>query len=196
MRLFLGAIVGLLLGSLLLAVITSQFGDQGYWPMLPVGLAVGLCVRNFAIGKYGGYPGGALAVLATLAAMVVGPIVATKMIVSQRPEATTNSAAIERSLPSEDTEAEVDDGEETTEEVEEPKVAATTPQDDVPGIKISTQPQGDFPIADAICLAIGCLIAYEVAKGTPQPSEENESEEGEDSPAPAEQESHDDGAEE
>lgn len=191
MRLFLGAIVGLLLGSLLLAVITSQYGDQGYWPMLPVGLAVGLCVRNFAIGKYGGYPGGALAVLATLAAMVVGPIVATKMIVNQRPMATTNTAAIERSLPSE---GEVADEEEVTEEVEESRVA-TTPQDDVPGIKISTQPQGEFPIADAICLAIGCLIAYEVAKGTPQPSEEDESEEGEDSPAPAEQESSDDGGE-
>ncbi len=189
MRLFLGAIVGLLLGSLLLAVFISQLEVRDYWTMLPVGLIIGLCVRNFAVGKYGGYPGGALAVIATSLAMVVGPYVATKMIVSQRPDATTNSAAINQALPQEGdaAEGEAEDGE--AEVVAEPVVALAPPKDDVPGINLSSQPKGDLPPLDIVFIAVGCLIAYEVAKGKPKASEEGDGEEEADSEAPAEQES-------
>lgn len=164
MRTLLGALVGLGLGSLLMAVLISQ-GIQSFWPILPVGLIAGLTVRSFSKNSRGGYVGGGLAAIVTVVALVTGPLLATKIIAMQTPKTPPKNDVVAVVTETTDEEGNV-----VATAVEEP--IAIPVKSDVPGqMRYSTQMNQKFPVADAICLAIGCLIAYEIGKGKAEKAE-------------------------
>ncbi len=166
MRTLIGGIVGLALGSILLAVLMSQ-GIQSYWPILPVGLIAGLTVRSFAKNKHGGYAGGGLAAIATLLALLTGPLLAQKIIANQAPKTPANrpAAVAQAGEPGDEADA-------PAEAVATQEPLAVPASDEVStALRYRAQMKQKFPVWDAICLAIGCLIAYEVGKGKPSNTE-------------------------
>lgn len=168
MRTLLGALVGLGLGSLLMAVLISQ-GMQSYWPIVLVGLIAGVTVRSFSKEGRGGYIGGGLAAIVTVVALVTGPLLATKVIAMQLPETPVKNDAVAVAADNANEESDT-----AAAEVEEEPVVEESATQVPRALRYGSPRNQKFPVLDAIFLAVGCLVAYEIGKGKAKKSEAGE----------------------
>lgn len=171
MRTLLGVVVGMVLAAALVAAI-GAFGavGQATWTVIPAGLVVGLFARKMTAGDPPSYMRGALAAVATVGAMILGQMGAANLISKQAPVtgAAPKVAAVEQPA---------DEGAEEAEEAAAPTVVITpdTPKTQPVGT-IGMRRQEEFPVKDAIMLAVGCLVAYQTGKGAAAGSSEEDSE--------------------
>ncbi len=157
MRTLFGALVGALLGGAITAGLTSAYNVQAYWPVVLAGLVAGVAMRKLASNDHVSYLRGALAALATVLAMIGGPLVGAKLISQQKPtisKVETTAAAVEDA-----TAKDSDEGGEVVEQ--EPPPTPILSQ-----AKGSIGKQSDINPLDAILMAVGCLLAYQIGKGS------------------------------
>ncbi len=166
MRTLFGALIGVLLGGALIAVLTSSFDVQKAWPILLAGLVAGIAMRAFASDHHVSYLRGGLAALATVLAMICGPFVGAKMISQKAPSVAKVVASTTDAV-----EEAVSTGEGDLEEAVGPPMPLAGPGQSK---GVIGAPKGDMDPMEALFMAAGCLIAYQVGKGSEAASEETE----------------------
>lgn len=160
MRALLGGIAGLIAGVAIVAGLSSFASVQDYWPVLVVGVVAGLIMKAMAAGPNASYFRGALAALATVAAMIGGQMAAAKVIQSKSasisPDALKNISVAD------------DDGD--SDEAAEPAAAPVIEEpivtgEPMPAVAVNKVQQGDIKPIDIGFLVGGCLLAYQLGKG-------------------------------
>lgn len=171
MRTLLGVVVGGLLGGALIAILTSQLDVQKSWPILLAGLVAGIAMRLLASDDHASYLRGALAALATVLAMIGGPLVGAKLI-SQKTLSVAN--VVSTNSGSEDDAAATSEAGNDLEAKEPvmPSANLIRPRG------VIGAPQGDLNPMEAILMAAGCLIAYQIGKGSEAAAKVTDPEEG------------------
>lgn len=185
MRTLFGALVGMLLGVALMAVITSAFNIQNYWPILLAGLIAGLAMRKLASDNHTSYLRGGLAALVTVLAMIGGPFVGAKLISQKAPSITKVESLV------------TDSGEETAKAGTD-SVLEATELSSMPAITnakgVIGSPKGQENPLDVVLIVAGCLIAYQLGKGPEAVAKVTDPDE--ESPEPADEEAKQETSEE
>lgn len=177
MRVMLGALLGFVVGSVLVGALGVAFDAYAYLAVLAGGVLAGVAMRAVAGSGGGMYARGAMAALAAGLAAVAGPLVATQWFQSQAsakplvPKVVAAEGADEKEA--------ADTGEAVelapVEAVEIAPVGATG--------RLRAPERNPFAVTDVVCLVIGCLAAYQIGKG-PEPMAVSD-EDGEDEGQPA-----------
>lgn len=160
MRTLIGAVVGLAVATLLVALLGVPLKHYAYLGILAGGLAAGLLMKSFAGQSGSPYGRGALAALVTGLAAVLGPLLALQWYSMQR----TKAPAPLENAPAAVASADDDQPEATDVEIpEEPIAERQAPE---PGTQTAYSPgRPDFSTPEVVCMVVGCLLAYQLGKG-------------------------------
>lgn len=167
MRALVGAILGVLVGTLVVAGLGVAM-NNAFWSVLLAGLAAGVVMRMAAAEKGSTYLKGGLAAVATVLAAVIGPLVATEWFRASTNQMKPNPGAVAVA----ETDEEEGDGSaavvdiEVTERVDIPGVGNSSGA----GLGLSQPTANSFSPVEITCLVVGCLIAYLVGKGGGPPA--------------------------
>lgn len=178
-----GAVVGFVVATALVAVLGSYLGLYSYLAVLFAGIAAGLLMRMLASGSGSPYAKGALAALVTGVAAVSGQLALANWHQAQGAAIPKPSAKVMAESPNGDqaTDAAGDGLDETAVEV------AALPDNVGTPSAYSMPATGQGPDTENIvCMVLGCLLAYQLGKGTPAAAASEEADLGSESEAPAE----------
>jgi hypothetical protein len=162
MRMAVGAVLGLAVGTAVVAAIGLTLNNYAYLGALAAGVLAGVLMR--AVVGLGGpvYAKGALAAMATAAAAILGPFVQTQWFRTQI-DASRPAPTI---VASRDVDADTDEGDAAADTA---AVAvddrSRTPEGAVLNAPLRAPERDPFVPADVACLVIGCLAAYQIGKG-------------------------------
>lgn len=180
MRALIGAVVGLVVATLVVAFLGSALGQKAFLATIAAGLGAGLLMRSLAAGGGSIYAKGGLAALVTAAAAVAGPLAAEQWFRMQS-----------KAIPAPPTSTKVVSDETANEgdgvaAAEVPVQEAFSPTDGSTGPRFSaTRGAGDTQGLEIGSMVIGCLLAYQLGKGSaPKSSAEGEGEPVVDGEAP------------
>ena len=179
MRMAVGALLGLVLGTVVVAAIGLAFNNYAYVGALAAGLLAGVLMR--AVTGFGGpvYAKGALAAMATAAAAILGPFVQTQwfrsQVIASRPAPSTAVA--------QETEASAGVAADNNAAVVLDD-RSRAPAGAMLRAPLRAPSRDPFATADVACLVLGCLAAYQIGKGPLPKVPEDESEEGPTGEAP------------
>ena len=160
MRMAVGALLGLVLGTVVVAAIGLVFNNFAYLGALAAGVLAGVLMRSIA--GLGGpiYAKGALAAMATVAAAILGPFVQTQwfrsQVVASRPAPTITA--------SEDADANTEGDAVTDETAIAVDDRSSLREGAVLNAPLRAPDRDPFATADVACLVIGCLAAYQIGK--------------------------------
>ncbi|MEO0529760.1 MAG: hypothetical protein AAF266_04190 [Planctomycetota bacterium] len=179
MKVLAGALVGLVLGAAIVAGLTVAGVAKNYWPILVVAVVAGMAMGRIAAASRAKYLKGGLAALATAVAMIVGQMGAAQILSKQSVE--IGPSTVTAGTPAADAgEAETDAAEVTEDIIETPEVilpvSSPPPTGGMAGGATDVSPM------DIGFFAVGCLIAYQLGKGSdaaPATEEAAEASEGE-----------------
>lgn len=162
MRALVGALLGLAAGAAVVGALDVVQGGKAYWSVLIAGLLAGLLMRGVAGGGGSPYAKGALAAIATALAAIGGPIAATQWFASMSSASTLDNVAV--STPADDA---ADDADASTEAAEPlPEVVPTEATAPLSTVAIKRPVANTSSAKDLVCLIIGCLLAYQMGKGS------------------------------
>lgn len=160
MRMIVGALLGLVLGTAVVAIFGIAIDRYAYLAALVAGLVAGVAMRS-VVGPGGSiYAKGALAAIATVAATILGPMAEASWFRAQADAKTLNGAKVVVAESLEE-ESDVEVGEAVVIETEEAPALSEA------GLKapLRAPANNPFAAADVACLVIGCLAAYQIGKG-------------------------------
>lgn len=172
MRALIGAVVGLVVATALVAVAGSVLKHYSYLAILVGGIAAGLIMRMLASGSGSAYAKGALAALVAGVAAVAGQLALASWHQAQGAAIPKPSAKVISQAPKADQTLDA-----------EGEVIADIPVDTVAlpdnigshsAFSVKASKQGD-DTENVVCIALGCLLAYQLGKGAtaaPAASEE------------------------
>jgi hypothetical protein len=170
-----GALLGLILGTAVVAAIGLAFNNFAYAGALAAGLLAGVLMR--ALAGTGGpiYAKGALAAMATAAAAILGPFVQTQWFHSQLDNLKPTKPIVIRQA-----EAAAEGDAEANASADETALAADdrSREGALLTAPLRAPDRDPFVPADVACLVIGCLAAYQIGKG-PQPLAPEDNPDGE-----------------
>jgi hypothetical protein len=170
MRMAVGALLGLVLGTAIVAAIGLAFNNYAYAGSLAAGLLAGVLMRGLTGLGGAVYAKGALAAMATAAAAILGPFVQTQWFHSQfnNLQSTAPRIAIQSDAEG-DAEAETT----TDETVVVTDDRSRSMDNGALRAPLRAPDRDPFATADVACLVIGCLAAYQIGKGPmPAPPED------------------------
>lgn len=177
MKVFIGALVGLLLGSAIVAGLTVAGVAKNYWPILVVAVVAGMAMSRIASGSRAKYVKGGLAAVATALAMIAGQIGAAQILSKQSVEIGPMAASGSDATVVEEA---AGDGA-VTAEVPLAETEVILPVSTQPPVGTMSGRGGDISTTDIAFFAVGCLIAYSLGKGSDEPT--NVVDESTDTPA-------------
>lgn len=169
MRALLGTIVGLVLGGALVVVLGAFAGISAYWVIIPVGLVTGLAMKAVASSGKPSLVRGGLAAATTLLAMLGGQLVSAEVIKSRSPPKEMLAKVAKEKAANVEA-----DGSGAAEPAVMP-VLEDRRANSVTGAAGSIgAPRSDYNVLDAVYLAVGALVAYQLGKGSESASTEAE----------------------
>lgn len=167
-----GAVLGLVLGTAVVAAIGLTLNNYAYVGALAAGLLAGVLMR--AIAGLGGpvYAKGALAAMATAAAAILGPFVQTQWFRTQIDASRPAPTIVASRDADADADGEGDAAADATPVAVDDR--SRTPQGAVLNAPLRAPDRDPFVPADVACLVLGCLAAYQIGKGRqPETAEED-----------------------
>ncbi|QDV77489.1 hypothetical protein [Botrimarina mediterranea] len=162
MRMAVGALLGLIAGTAVVAAIGLAFNNFAYLGALVAGVLAGVLMR--AVTGQGGpiYAKGALAAMATAAAAILGPFLQTQWFRAQ----VDAKAAIPTAVASRDADADAPAGDPAAEGSDVAIDDRSRMSDGIAlGAPFRATEREPYVRADVACLVIGCLAAYQIGKG-------------------------------
>ncbi|QDT67986.1 hypothetical protein MalM25_08950 [Planctomycetes bacterium MalM25] len=168
MRALVGALIGLVVG----AAIVAALGENAYWSVVLAGLVAGLSMRFFTGVSGFPYAKGALAAIATALAAIGGPVAATQWRSAATPVATLDDAKVVAEAEDETEGAATDDAADLE---PMPEMAMDEGLGPLSTVNLKRPSADTKSMKDIACLVIGCLLAYQMGKGSEaKPANEDE----------------------
>ncbi len=161
MRMAVGALLGLVLGTAAVAATGLAFNTYAFVGALIAGVLAGTVMRVI-VGPGGAvYAKGALAAMATVAAAILGPFVQTQWF---RAQATATAPAPISVVRQDDADAPKPVGEGDADIVPVVDDRSAAFGSGALGGPLRAPSRDPFAMADVACLVIGCLAAYQIGK--------------------------------
>lgn len=170
MKTLIGVVVGLLAGVVLVAALNVTAGIDKFWPAIIVGILVGYIARAVDAPGAASYLRGALAAVATIAAIMVGQIAAAQVTQQMGPKVSPRGAEIAAEVDAETTGESGGAATAAAPVAERGRVEVVSPSESFG----ATSPGDSFATMDIIFLVAGCLLAYEFGKGKAAPTADEE----------------------
>lgn len=180
MRTFVATILGLVLATAAVALLGTALGQRAYLAALLAGLLAGGAMRVLASGAGSMYLRGGLAAAATVLAAIAGPIASAQWYTSQ--SNSMGAATVSRDANQQQAEEPVAPGRSGQSAT---AIAASAMRDVVVsgGSAAGATSRPGNAVWELASMAIGCLLAYQLGKGSPaRPAEEEADQSPQDEP--------------